>query len=90
MKTEYLYLSTTQIRQAIRMILQDHVPEYRDLGLKEIRIQENRMVYVRDNGFCTYDRHLNYPHKIQHAYALYGFLKYVEHIAKIEGAKNGK
>ncbi|MFX7739886.1 hypothetical protein ABTJ99_21215, partial [Acinetobacter baumannii] len=79
-KEEYVDLHHNQVRQAIRMILQDHIPEYKDLGLKEVQVVNNRTVVVRGENFYTHDRHFHYPHKIQHHYAIYQLLSSIERV----------
>jgi len=72
----YLKLSDPQVKEAIYLLLSnfDEKLRRRDISCRQYRI------FVRGKCVLYYDRHMHYPTKIEHGYALYGILESLKRV----------
>lgn len=72
-KDTYVNLNSREVRRAVLHLLTDSCS---GLKMEDIRFnnKEHRL-YVFGRSVYYYDRHLHYPNKIDHVYAIFEFLQ---------------
>ena len=86
MKDEYVNLNSPEVKRVLQYIFWEKTdvrPRLSDIKFDNRPFR--RMLSVNGQDVLRYDKHLHYPKKVNHSYAVYEFLKNVECVIDKKG-----